>query len=77
MTVPLELDDLPAEARRTMERRAAVAGIPVEEYARRVLAETATKPTAAELRARIEARGLVHLPEPSEVTVRRLRDWGE
>ncbi|HLA67896.1 MAG TPA: hypothetical protein VJP05_10460 [Acidimicrobiia bacterium] len=77
MTVPLELDDLPAEARRMMERRAAVAGVEPAEYARRVLAEAATKPTVAELSARIKARGPVHLPEPSEVTVRRLRDWGE
>ena len=74
MTVPLELDDLPAEARRMMERRAAVAGVEPAEYARRVLAEAAVKPTVEELMARIEAREPVQLTEPIEVSVRRLRD---
>jgi antitoxin FitA len=65
------------DAQRMLERRAALAGVSASEYARGVLARAACRPTPAELSARIQARGVATLAEPSEVSVRRLRDHGE
>lgn len=54
-----------------------MSGVSLSEYLRGVLGRTAARPTPEELAARIEARGLVSLAEPTEVTVRDLRDRGE
>lgn len=74
MGAVIAIDDLPEEARATLARRAVAAGMSVADYARRVLADAATRPTFDELLARIESRGRVRLAEPNEATVRRLRD---
>ena len=60
-----------------LKSRAALAGVSLSEYVRGVLARTAARPTPEELAARIRGRGEVSLGEPSEVSVRRLRDAGE
>ena len=61
----------------TLKARAAMAGVSLSEYLRVVLTRAASRPTPAELSARVKARGVPTLAEPSEVTVRRLRDSGE
>jgi antitoxin FitA len=77
MGVLLQIRDVPEDVHRALKARAAMAGVSLSEYARSVLARAASRPTPAELTARIEARGAVALAEPAEVTVRRLRDRGE
>ncbi|MGH2984565.1 MAG: FitA-like ribbon-helix-helix domain-containing protein [Solirubrobacterales bacterium] len=77
MGVLVQVRDVPEEVHRTLKARAAAAGLSLSEYLRTVLARTAARPTPAELSARIEARGAVEPGEPSEVTVRSIRDAGE
>lgn len=69
--------DVPEDVHRVLKARAASAGLSLSEYLRGVLARTAARPTPAELSARILARGVVGLEEPSETSVRALRDQGE
>ncbi len=73
----LQVRDVPDEVHRILKERASASGVSLSEYVRRLLARDAARPTTEELMARIEARGPVSLDEPSEVTVRRLRDHGE
>jgi hypothetical protein len=54
-----------------------MSGVSLSEYLRGVLGRAVARPTPQELAARIEARGSVELSEPTEVTVRDLRDRGE
>jgi antitoxin FitA len=77
MGVLVQIRDVPDDVHRTLKARAAVAGVSLSEYMRGLLARAADRPTPAELSARVKARGAAHLSEPSEVTVRRLRDRGE
>lgn len=77
MGVLVQIRDVPEQVHRTMKARAAASGVSLSEYLRRMLAGAAARPTPDELAQRIEARGRVRLPEPSEVSVRRLRDRGE
>ncbi|MHB1859193.1 MAG: FitA-like ribbon-helix-helix domain-containing protein [Solirubrobacteraceae bacterium] len=77
MGVLVQVRDVPEDVHRTMKMRAAVAGVSLSEYVRSVLARSTSRPTPAELRARIEARGHVALDEPSELAVRSIRDRGE
>jgi plasmid stability protein len=73
----VQVRDVPEEVHRTLKSRAAASGRSLSEYVRRLLERDAGRPTPGELAARIEARGSVRLDEPSEVTIRRLRDHGE
>jgi drug/metabolite transporter (DMT)-like permease len=50
---------------------------PVAVGVRAALGRVARRPTAQEVSRRIAARGAAGLPEPSEMSVRRLRDQGE
>lgn len=77
MGVLVQIRDVPPDVHRTLKVRAAAAGVSMSEYLRTVLTRTATRPTAAELSARIAGRGEVDLDETSEVAVRSLRDSGE
>lgn len=77
MGVLVQIRDVPDDVHRTLKARAAAAGMSLSEYVRRMLARAAERPTAEELADRIKARQIVSLPEPSEVSVRRLRDRGE
>jgi len=73
----MQIRDVPEEVHRVLKARAAASGVSLSEYVRTMLARAAARPTPDELDARIRARGTVELPEPSEVAVRRLRDFGE
>ncbi|MGH8913792.1 MAG: FitA-like ribbon-helix-helix domain-containing protein [Acidimicrobiia bacterium] len=77
MGVLLQIRDLPEEVHRTLKARAAASGSSLTEYVRSLLARSAARPTPEELMERIATRGTVKLKEPSEHTVRHLRDHGE
>ncbi len=74
MGVLVQIKDVPEDTHRTLKARAALAGVSLSEYLRTMLERSAARPTPEELGARIAARGKVELDEPSEVTVRRIRD---
>jgi plasmid stability protein len=77
MGVLLQIRDLPEDVHRTLKARAAAAGVSLSEYVRGILERSATRPTPAELAGRVAARGAVMPSQPTEVTVRALRDHGE
>jgi plasmid stability protein len=77
MGVLMQIRDVPEDVHRALKTRAAASGTSLSEYVRTLLARAVDRPTPDELAARIRARGSVRLSEPSEVSVRRLRDEGE
>ena len=77
MGVLVQVRDVPEEVHRTLKARAAASGRSFSEYVRGLLSQAAERPTPEEMSARIRARGTVRLKEPSERSVRRLRDRGE
>ena len=77
MGVLVQIRDVPEDVHATLKARAALTGVSLSEYVRSMLARAASRPTPAELSARIKVRGAASLGEPSEVAVRRLRDHGE
>jgi plasmid stability protein len=77
MGVLIQIRDVPEGVHGVLKARAAMAGVSLSEYVRGVLGRSAERPTAEELSARVRARGAGSLGEPSEISVRRLRDAGE
>ncbi len=77
MGVLVQIREVPDDVHAVLKARAALAGVSLSEYVRGVLERTASRPTPAELSARVRARGVVSTAEPSEIAVRRLRDSGE
>jgi len=77
MGILLQIRDVPEEVHRTLKARAAASGTSLTEYVRAILARSAARPTPEELTERIRTRGAVSLDEPSERTVRRIREHGE
>ena len=73
----VQIRDVPDDVHRRLKSRAAASGVSLSEYLRTVLERTAARPTPAELAATIGARGAAEPDEPTEVTVRRLREQGE
>ncbi len=73
----VQIRDVPEDVHAILKSRAALAGVSLSEYLRAVLERDASRPTPAELSARIRLRGSPAGLEPSEVAVRRLRDEGE
>lgn len=73
----VQIRDVPDDVHRLLKARAAAAGMSLSEYLRTVLERTASRPTPAELAARISARGAAEPAQPSEVAVRSLRARGE
>jgi plasmid stability protein len=73
----VQIRDVPDDVHRTLKSRAEASGLSLSEYLRQMLVRAASRPTPAELADRIRARGVVELDEPSEVTVRAIRDHGE
>jgi plasmid stability protein len=73
----IQIRDVPDDVHRTLKSRAAASGVSLSEYLRVVLARAPPRPTPAELSARIAVRGTAEPAQPSEVTVRALRDHGE
>jgi len=56
LSVPtLDIEDMPEDALRTLEARAAVAGLPMAEYALQVLVATAQRPSREELMAELRS----------------------
>jgi len=74
MGVLVQIRDVPEDVHRRLKARAAASGQSLSEHLRGVLSRAAAWPTPDELAERIEARGRVRLSEPSQDTVRRLRD---
>jgi len=74
MGVLVQIRDVPEDVHRKLKSRAAASGQSLTEYLREMLVRSTDRPTAAELTAQIEAREPIKLDEPSEVTIRRLRD---
>ena len=77
MGVLVQIRDVPEDVHRTLKSRAAASGKTLSQYLREVLAANAARPTVEELRARIDARGRVDPPVPSEQIIREIRDRGE
>lgn len=77
MGVLVQIRDLPEPVHRTLKARAAASGTSLSEYLRTLLARQAARPTPEELAERARTRGAAHRGEPSERSVRRLRDAGE
>jgi hypothetical protein len=73
----VQIRDVPEEVHAVLKSRAVLSGVSLSEYLRTVLERAASRPTPAELSARIQARGMPLLSEPSELVVRRLRELGE
>ena len=73
----VQIRDVPEDVHHTLKARAAVSGVSLSEYLRGVLARAASRPTPAELSARIAARGAVEPGESSVQAVRSIRDQGE
>ncbi len=73
----MQIRDVPDDVHRTLKARAAASGTSLSEYLRAELLRTASRPTPAELAARVRARGAAELPGGSDKAVRRLRDRGE
>lgn len=74
MGVLIQIRDVPEDVHRKLKARAAASGVSLTEYLRAMLIRSADRPTPDEVAARIQARGPMELDEPSEVTIRRLRD---
>jgi len=74
MGVLIQIRDVPDEVHKKLKSRAAASGQSLTEYLREMLVKSADRPTPEELTARIRARGPLELDEPSEVTIRRMRD---
>ncbi len=73
----MQIRDVPEDVHSVLKARAAMAGVSLSEYVRAVLARSADRPTPEELAARIRARGAAAPGEPSQVSVRRLRNADE
>lgn len=74
MTIPAAVADLPDDVHAKLAERAQARGLPLPEYLRAVLVTAAETPTISELAARIAARRPIVLSEPTESTVRQIRD---
>lgn len=77
MGVLVQIRDLPEPVHRALKGRAAASGTSLSEYLRSLLAREAARPTPDELAERARTRESVSRAEPSERSVRRLRDSGE
>lgn len=73
----VQIRDVPDDVHRLLKARAAASGVSLSEYLRTVLERAASRPTPAELAARVSARGVAEPAQPTEVTVRSLRERGE
>ena len=73
----VQIRDVPEDVHAILKSRAALSGVSLSEYLRTVLERAASRPTPAELAARVRLRGVPEGLEPSEAAVRRLRDEGE
>ena len=74
MGVLIQIRDVPEEVHRTLKSRAALEGVSLSEYLRRMVVAHASRPTLDELSARIEARGRTEISSEEIVeTIREIR----
>jgi len=73
----VQIRDVPEDVHAILKSRAALAGVSLSEYLRRMLERAASRPTPAELSERIRLRGAPPGLTSSAAEVRRLRDEGE
>lgn len=74
MPVRIQIRNVPESLHRKLKDRAAEAGMSLSDYLLGDLRKLAERPTPAELRARLQARPAVTLPEPAARSVRAERD---
>jgi plasmid stability protein len=73
MGVLIQIRNVPEEVHRTLKARAALKGISLSEYVRRMLIADASRPTPEELEARIRARGPMPGDWDSAEIIREIR----
>jgi antitoxin FitA len=74
MSKMIQVRNVPDELHRRLKARAALAGMSLSEYLLRELKRTVARPTAEELRARLDGRSPVRLEEGVVEAVRAERD---
>jgi plasmid stability protein len=72
--VLVEVRDVPEDVHAVLKAPAAMAGVSLSEHLRGVLVRCAGSPTPQELSTRIRVHGAAFPGEPSELSVRQLRD---
>ena len=70
----VQIKEVPDEVHHTLKARAAESGLSLSEFLRIELGKIATRPSTAELRRRIEARGPLGSRETAADLVRAMRD---
>jgi plasmid stability protein len=70
----VQIRDVPDDVHQVLTKRAALKGLSLSEHLREVLAREATRPPAEELLAELRTLEPAAPGEPSQVTIRRLRD---
>ena len=70
----VQIRDVPEDVHRRLTARAALKDLSLSEYLRHLLEREVSRPPVEEVLDRIASREPVELDEPSEVTIRRLRD---
>ena len=73
----VQIRNVPEDVHHMLKARAAASGVSFSEYLRELLTRAASRPTPAELSARIAVRGSVEPHESSALAVRSIRDHGE
>ncbi|MEO8277634.1 MAG: hypothetical protein ABI639_15585 [Thermoanaerobaculia bacterium] len=74
MPVMIQIRNVPESLHRKLKVRAAEAGMSLSDYLLADLRKVAERPTAAELRTRLQARPAVTLPEPAARAERDARN---
>ena len=74
MSKMIQVRNVPDELHRRLKARAALAGMSLSEFLLQELRHAAARPTAEEMRARLEARAPVHPTESVVAAVRAERD---
>ena len=76
MSKMIQVRNVPDDLHRRLKARAALAGMSLSEYLLQELRHAAARPTAEEMRARLEGRAPVHPKESVVEAVRAEREAG-
>jgi hypothetical protein len=74
MNKMLQVRRLPSATHRKLKARAALEGMTLSDYVKRLIERDLEKPSMKEWLARLERRPSVHLDPPPEVLIRQDRD---
>ncbi len=74
MSKMIQIRNVPDDLHRKLKVRAAQAGMTLSDYLLSEIEQVAEKPTLSEMMERLRSREPVELDEPTEVTIRRMRD---